>query len=68
MGVGGGAAERMAEHGVGRLVVVDPENPSKPISIVTRSDLLKPRPRPSKRKIGESRLSFNGFSFRRKTP
>ena len=38
-----GAAERMAEHGVGRLVVVDPENPSKPIAIVTRSDLLKPR-------------------------
>jgi H+/Cl- antiporter ClcA len=39
------AAERMVETGVGRLVVVDPESPERPLGIVTRSDLLKPRAR-----------------------
>jgi H+/Cl- antiporter ClcA len=39
------AAERMAERGVGRLVVVSPDNPNKIVGIVTRSDLLKPRAR-----------------------
>jgi H+/Cl- antiporter ClcA len=39
------AAERMAEQGVGRLVVVAPENPDKMVGIVTRSDLLKARER-----------------------
>jgi CBS domain-containing protein len=39
------AAERMAAAGVGRLVVVSPDDPTKPIGIVTRSDLLKPRAR-----------------------
>jgi H+/Cl- antiporter ClcA len=39
------AAERMAQHGVGRLVIVDDENPRQPVGIVTRSDLLKPRAR-----------------------
>jgi H+/Cl- antiporter ClcA len=38
-------AERMAEVGVGRLVVVAPENPDKIVGIVTRSDLLKARAR-----------------------
>jgi CIC family chloride channel protein len=36
------AAERLAQRGVGRLVVVDPENPDLPVGMVTRSDLLKP--------------------------
>ena len=39
------AAERMAEHGVGRLPVVSPDEPTKVIGMVTRSDLLKPRAR-----------------------
>jgi len=39
------AAERMARHGIGRLVVVSPEEPSRPIGIVTRSDLLEARMR-----------------------
>jgi CBS domain-containing protein len=39
------AAERMAETGVGRLVVVSPDDPLKLVGIVTRSDLLKPRGR-----------------------
>ena len=37
------AAERMATAGVGRLPVVDPEDKTRVIGIVTRSDLLKPR-------------------------
>src|SRR5581483_2827782 len=37
------AAERMAAAGVGRLPVVDPDQPRRVIGIVTRSDLLKPR-------------------------
>jgi H+/Cl- antiporter ClcA len=39
------AAERMAEHGVGRLPVVSPDEPTKVIGMITRSDLLKPRAR-----------------------
>ena len=39
------AAERMARFQVGRLPVVAPEDPSRVIGIVTRSDLLKPRAR-----------------------
>jgi hypothetical protein len=33
----------MAAAGVGRLPVVSPDDPTKLIGIVTRSDLLKPR-------------------------
>jgi len=36
------AAERMASARVGRILVVDPENPRKLVGMVTRSDLLKP--------------------------
>ena len=57
-----GAAERMAEHKVGRLVVVDPENPSKPISIVTRSDLLKPAG-PDRRSGKSARAHPQRFPF-----
>jgi len=61
-----GAAERMAEQGVGRLVVVSPDNPRKPIAIVTRSDLLKPRARMVEAENRRERI-LNGFAFRRKT-
>jgi CBS domain-containing protein len=37
------AAERMALNGIGRLVVVDDHDPSKPIGFLTRSDLLSAR-------------------------
>jgi H+/Cl- antiporter ClcA len=37
------AAERMAQARVGRLPVVDPDDPLKLMGIITRSDLLKPR-------------------------
>jgi CBS domain-containing protein len=39
------AAERMAEAGVGRLLVVADDDPGKLVGLVTRSDLLKPRAR-----------------------
>jgi H+/Cl- antiporter ClcA len=39
------AAERMAAAGVGRLPVVDSDQPQKVIGMLTRSDLLKPRAR-----------------------
>ncbi len=39
------AAERMAATGVGRLVVVSPDDPTKVAGIISRSDLLKPRAR-----------------------
>ena len=35
----------MAQTGVGRLLVVAPEDSDKLVGIVTRSDLLKPRAR-----------------------
>jgi H+/Cl- antiporter ClcA/CBS domain-containing protein len=37
------AAERMAALGVGRLVVVDADDPFKVVGVLTRSDLLKAR-------------------------
>lgn len=39
------AAERMARLGVGRLPVVDPDDPLVIVGIITRSDLLKSRAR-----------------------
>ncbi len=39
------AAERLAEGGVGRLIVVADDDPQKIVGVVTRSDLLKPRAR-----------------------
>jgi CBS domain-containing protein len=39
------AAERMAQHHVGRLLVVSSEDPKKLAGLVTRSDLLKARSR-----------------------
>jgi H+/Cl- antiporter ClcA len=60
------AAERMAQTGVGRLVVVSPDDPKKPVGIITRSDLLKPRARHVEAEIrrerffGRLRLPFGG--------
>jgi chloride channel protein, CIC family len=39
------AAERMAAAGVGRLPVVDADQPRRVVGMLTRSDLLKPRAR-----------------------
>jgi H+/Cl- antiporter ClcA len=50
------AAERMAEHGVGRLVVVSPDDPGKVVGIVTRSDLLKPRAKSAEEETVRERL------------
>jgi CBS domain-containing protein len=49
-------AERMAQEGVGRLLVVDPENPRRVVGIVTRSDLLQPRGRQLKEEIERQRF------------
>ena len=57
------AAERMAEHGVGRLVVVDPDCPTRPVGIVTRSDLLKPRARMVEAEGRRERVIGKGFRF-----
>jgi hypothetical protein len=48
-------------------VVVDPESPGKPIAIVTRSDLLKPRARAVEAENRRERV-LRGFSFRRTKP
>jgi CBS domain-containing protein len=59
------AAERMAQHSVGRLVVVDDDDPGKPIGFLTRSDLLTARARlmqeeqRRERFIGRNRLLPN---------
>jgi CBS domain-containing protein len=50
------AAERMAEAGVGRLIVVADDDPQKMIGIVTRSDLLKPRAREVEEEIKRERF------------
>jgi H+/Cl- antiporter ClcA len=50
------AAERMAENGVGRLPVVSPDDPTKVVGIVTRSDLLKPRAKTVEEEMLRERL------------
>jgi chloride channel protein, CIC family len=50
------AAERMAEGGVGRLIVVADDDPQKIIGVVTRSDLLKPRAREVEEEIKRERF------------
>ena len=39
------AVERMVQTGIGRLVVVDPDNPTRILGMTTRSDVLKSRAR-----------------------
>jgi H+/Cl- antiporter ClcA len=50
------AAERMAVAGVGRVVIVDPADPTRVVGIITRSDLLKPRARLSEEEQRRDRL------------
>jgi CBS domain-containing protein len=50
------AAERMAEAGVGRLLVVADDDPQRMIGIVTRSDLLKPRAREVEEEVKRERF------------
>ncbi len=50
------AAERMARTGVGRLMVVRPEQPRRVVGIVTRSDLLKPRARQADEEVVRERF------------
>jgi H+/Cl- antiporter ClcA len=54
------AAERMAQAGVGRLLVVSPDDPQKLVGIVTRSDLLKPRARAVEEELVRERF-FGGM-------
>jgi chloride channel protein, CIC family len=54
------AAERMATAGVGRLPVVDPDDETRVIGIVTRSDLLKPRIRHLEEEHRRERLLGRG--------
>ncbi len=50
------AAERLAEGGVGRLIVVADDDPQKIVGVVTRSDLLKPRAREVEEEIKRERF------------
>ena len=53
------AAERMAERGIGRLLVVSPDEPTLAIGIITRSDLLKPRSRHADEEARRERFLFS---------
>jgi CBS domain-containing protein len=57
------AANMMIRHDVGRLVVVDPSAPLKPIGIITRSDLL----RAQRHVINETVIAHPSFPRRRAT-
>jgi len=50
------AAERMAEAGVGRLVIVSGDDAQRMLGIVTRSDLLKPRAREVEEEVQRERF------------
>jgi H+/Cl- antiporter ClcA/CBS domain-containing protein len=57
------AAERMAQSRVGRLPVVSPQNPTKVIGMVTRSDLLKPRARHVEEEVRRERFLATCLSY-----
>ena len=57
------AADRMASHSVGRLLVVDSQN-NNLIGIVTRADLLKARSHQQKEEIERERI----FTFPGRNP
>ncbi len=50
------AAERMARFEVGRLVVVDPDDPGRVVGIVARADLLKSRARLANEEVRRERF------------
>ena len=52
----------MAEARVGRLPIVSPDDPTRVIGMVTRSDLLKPRARQVEEEVKRERF----FSLRRR--
>jgi H+/Cl- antiporter ClcA len=62
------AAERMAQTGVGRLVIVADDNPRKVVGMVTRSDLLKPRARHVEEEATRARFIDLGMASARQTP
>jgi H+/Cl- antiporter ClcA/predicted transcriptional regulator len=62
------AAERMAEGGVGRLPVVDPDEPRRIVGIVSRSDLLTPRRRAVEEESRRERFIRVRGDGRRRTP
>jgi chloride channel protein, CIC family len=55
------AAERMAQTGVGRLVIVASDDPEKVVGIVTRSDLLKPRAKQVQEEVERERFLGTGL-------
>jgi H+/Cl- antiporter ClcA len=55
------AADRMVLEGVGRLVVVDRDDPTRPCGIVTRSDLLGAH----RRRLDEARRAHVAFPLAR---
>jgi CBS domain-containing protein len=54
----------MANHGIGRLPVVDPADPTKVLGIVTRSDLLKARARAHEEETRTERFLIQGLVAR----
>ena len=50
----------MAAGGVGRLPVVSPDDPSKVIGMLTRSDLLKPRAQQLEEEVTRERFLLSG--------
>ena len=56
------AADHMINHDVGRLPVVDRRDPRKPISIITRSDLLVAQRQRVDEMKREGAISFGRFS------
>ena len=54
------AVERMVRMGVGRLIVVDPEDPRRAIGILSRSDILKSRARLADEEINRERFIGRG--------
>jgi CBS-domain-containing membrane protein len=53
----------MATAGVGRLPVVDPDDRTRVVGIVTRSDLLKPRMRHLEEEHRRERLMGRGVGI-----
>ncbi len=52
-------ADKMAEHGVGRVLVVSATNPENLVGIITRSDLLKARRKHLAEESRKEKIFFN---------
>jgi H+/Cl- antiporter ClcA len=55
------AAQRMAQLGIGRLIVVDPNDPERVVGILARADLLKSRARLANEEIHRERFLGAGL-------